>query len=147
MCFGCITLSAFTLFIPVTDASQPTHLPVTNTPGAEMAQVQLSANVPKFRDTVAQMIEQVSQSPDAEILREELTAIHVGLAGVTDLTQAQEIVDDGMDAMAQRVMAAPNADDLIDLLYDLQDRQFGPQAQLQSSITLLGNSKAWGWLS
>ncbi|NCJ07242.1 hypothetical protein GS597_12145 [Synechococcales cyanobacterium C] len=149
MCFGCVTLSAFTLLIPVADAPQPSNVPVLNAPAAKITQTQSMDSVPRFRAAIAQMIVAASQAPDAEIVHEELTSIHANLEGITDIAQAQDIVDDGMDILAQRVLAAPNADALIDLLYDLQTGSLTPQAQLRlpTSTLLSSNHPAWGWLS
>ncbi|NJM67921.1 MAG: hypothetical protein HC851_20770 [Acaryochloris sp. RU_4_1] len=143
MCVGCYTMSIMTLVVPGSEAPPATAVPLIDSPNAKVMQVQPQMSAAEVRAEIAAIIQRLPDSADAQILREEFTAIHQRLAGVTDVSQAHTIVGEGMLSIADRLDTSTNADRVIEILYKIQD----PNAQKQAAHLLLQNKGTWGWLS
>lgn len=117
MCIGCYALPIMTLISPGPEAPPAATVPLIGSPDAQVMQVQPQMSVKEVRAEIAAMIQRLPDSADAQILREEFTAIHQRLEGVTDVSQANTVVGEGMLTIADRVSGNPNANRVIDLLY------------------------------
>lgn len=143
MCVGCYAMPIMTLVSPGPEAPPATSVPLIESPDAQVMQVQPQVSATQVRAEIAAMIERLPDSADAAILREEFTAVHQRLEGVTNVDEANTIVGEGMLNIADRLGANPNADRVIKILYEIQE----PEAQKQASHSLLLKQKSWGWLS
>jgi len=132
-----------TLMSPGPEAPPATVVPLIDAPEAKVMQVQPQQSTAQIRAEIAAMIQRLPNSADAVILREEFTAVHQRLEGITNVDQANTIVGEGMLNIADRVGTNTNADRVIKILYEIQE----PETQKQASHSSLLKQKSWGWLS
>lgn len=157
MCVTCLAFSAMTLFSPVTEAPQPTSLNPSSLSDGQASQVKPMPVAEETRASITQMLKRMPNSPETQILREEFSSLQAKLAGVKDDTKADMIINDGLDTLSKRVMAAPNSDRIIEVLFEMGEA--GANSQMNSiqskllqgpssSVTSFkGQSGSWGWLS
>lgn len=150
MCVGCFVVSAFTLFMPATEAPMgysytaleaPTTISQTQVavPTKQADQIELQ----QLRQALGDMVAAFPQTPESQLLRTEFGALHQQLLATDDLAIANQILDDGFVEVKDKIMAAPNADDLINMMYQVREARF---EKLQAFAPLLPGLKT-GWLS
>ena len=142
MCVGCYAMPIMTLMSPGPEAPPATAIPLIDSPEAKVMQVQPQMSATQVRAEIAAMIQRLPDSADAVILREEFTAVHQRLEGVTNVDTANTIVGEGMLNIADRLGTNANADRVIKILYEIQE----PETQKQAAHPLLKQS-TWGWIS
>lgn len=157
MCVTCLAFSALTLFSPVTEAPQPANGTSANASNTQAKQVKLMPVAEDTRISIAKMLKQMPNSPETRILREEFKSLQAKLAGVKDDAKAEVIIDDGLNALSKRVMAAPNSDRIVEVLFEMREAEANPQLMnstqskllqgLSLSATSDRQSRSWGWLS
>ena len=150
MCVGCFVVSAFTMFMPVTEA--PTGYPgYTNFDAPMISQAQTIAmaeqaeqlELQHLRQALGEMVAAFPQTPDSQILRAEFGSLHQQLQATDDLAIANQILDDGFVEIRDKILAAPNSDHLIEMMYEMREARFD---QMQAFAPLLPGLKT-GWLS
>jgi len=157
MCVTCLAFSALTLFSPV-EAPQPASVAPATIPGRQTSLVQSTSVAQKTRLAITEMLKQLPDSPKTQVVRQELQSLQTRLVGVKDDAKADLIIDNGLNSLSQRVMAAPNSGQLIEVLFELQESKNNQQAAngLQLSLTqgrisrapmIKTQSGSWGWLS
>lgn len=125
MCVSCLAISAMTLFAPVTDMA-PVNGPA---PAVEMtSQTSTMTYAAEAQLTLGAMMAALPQTPDAQMLRDGFTQLQQRLEGVNDDQAASLLVEEEMDALQERVLAAPNADRMIEILFELQESKLNQQA-------------------
>ncbi len=160
MCVTCLAFSALTLFSPVTEPPQPANVAPANIPGGQASLVQSMSVAQETRLAITEMLKQLPDSPETQVLRQEFQSLQARLAGVKDDSKADVIIDSGLNSLSKRVMAAPNADQLIEVLFELQESKNNQQAArllkfptLQSKgvhpvlLNVQAQTRSWGWLS
>lgn len=122
MCVSCLAVSALTFLIPVSDVpasnvsqfmppSASTALPSKVSPGIATAQREIQS-----------VIAQLPLSKDADILRNGLKTFSTRLNAATTDQQAQDILDEETDKLAEAVKKASNAQKIVDILLDIRNR-------------------------
>lgn len=157
MCITCLAFSALTVFSPVTEAPQPANGTSANVSNTQAKQVKLMPVAEDTRISIAKMLKQMPNSPETRILRKEFKSLQAKLAGVKDDAKAEVIIDDGLNALSKRVMAAPNSDRIVEVLFEMREAEANPQLMNSTQSKLLQNlslsatshrqSRSWGWLS
>ena len=95
MCFLCAGFSALTLFAPVTEAPQSTNVTPTNAPHVQYEQINSTKVAQEARIAIASMLNQLPNSPETLILREEFKLMQAQLAMVNNDTKAEAIIYSG----------------------------------------------------
>ncbi len=160
MCITCLAFSAMTLFSPVTEAPQPTNVQPISLSNNQPASASSLSIAEETRISISRLLKQIPNSPETLVLREEFKSLQAKLAGVKDDTKADAIIDDGLNALSKRVMAEPNADRIIEILFELRESKGNQKAasalklnELQRRIAtsslkaLPAEGRNWGWLS
>jgi len=157
MCVTCLAFSAMALFSPVIEAQRPVSVGSANVPGEKFSQVQSMSVAEETRTSITRMLKQLPKSSDTRILHEEFKSLQARLAGVKDDAKAEAIIDDGLNALSKRVTAAPNSDQLMEVLFEMREAKPNPQLinSTQSKLLQGASSSAtpfraygggWGWL-
>ena len=149
MCVGCFVVSAFTLFMPATEA--PTGYTSFDAPVISQSQTVVLAKqaeadqieLEQLRQALGDMVAAFPQTPESQLLRDEFSSLHQQLQATDDLAIANQILDDGFVEVKEKIMAAPNADDLIYMMFQMREARF---EKLQAFAPLLPGLKT-GWLS
>lgn len=158
MCVTCLAFSAMTLFSPVTEAPQPANVAPASVPSTQVRQVKSMSVAEETRIVLTEMLKRMPNSPETRVLREEFKSLQAKLVGVKDDDKADAIIDDGVNSLSKRVMAAPNSDQLIEVLFELREAKNNQQAanilklnmvsgRLSSAPLPKGQSGNGGWLS
>jgi len=135
MCVGCFVISAFTLFLPPSDLP-PTSVVLTSEP--------IAPTVIELRSALAEMKEALPATTTTELLRQELQNLQTQLAQTNDLETTEILVDEGLGQLRDRILSAPNADELIEVLYQMREERYQKSQTFSSSRQ--GQTFAWGWL-
>jgi hypothetical protein len=149
MCVGCFVVSAFTLFMPATEAPTGYGYTAFDAPIISQTQVVIPAKqadqveLQHLRQALGEMVAAFPQTPDSQLLRAEFGSLHQQLLATDDLAIANQILDDGFVEVRDKIMAAPNADDLINMMFEIREARF---EQIQAFAPLLPGLKT-GWLS
>lgn len=120
MCLMCAAFSTMTLFSPVTEAPQPVGVNPISVPNAQTSQVIKS--VPMAEETrisIAKFLQQVPNSPETRILREEFKSMQTKLVGVKDDAKAGAIINGGLNTLSERVTAAPNSEQITEVMNEM----------------------------
>jgi hypothetical protein len=151
MCVTCLAFSVMTLFTPVSEASPtPGVLPE---PVVEQARPALSRSLAEeTRQGISQMLKQIPNSSETQLLQQGFQSLYVRLEKVTEDAAAEAIIDEELEALSQRVQAAPNRDQLVEILFELQEGQYQSQASPNQREQPLSagfgiRAQTWGWLS
>ncbi|MGB3298536.1 MAG: hypothetical protein WBA76_09730 [Phormidesmis sp.] len=123
MCVGCLVISTLTFIVPVSD------VPVSNVPQAVngSAVTTLATSQPEstgiatVEKEIQAVLAQLPDSEDAEFLQEGLETTLARLDTATTDQQAQAIIDEEVNKLSEEFAAAPNADQVIDILLDIRD--------------------------
>ena len=150
MCVGCFVVSAFTMFMPATEA--PTVYPgytsfdmpgISQTQTITMAEQAQQLELQHLRQALGEMVAAFPQTPESQLLRAEFSSLHQQLQATDDLAIANQILDDGFVEIRDKILAAPNSDNLINMMYEMREARFD---QMQAFAPLLPGLKT-GWLS
>ncbi len=156
MCVTCLAFSALTIFSPVTEAPQPATGTPASISNVQASQVKSMPVAEETRVAIAKMLKQLPSSSDAHLLRQELKSLQARLAGVKDDAKAEAIIDQGLNTLSERVMAAPNSDRIVEVLFEMGEAEANPQVNsTQSKLLRVPSSSPtaslrhgnWGWLS
>ncbi len=130
--------------MPATEPGMPSSAPRLLAPSQAQVQIQVSPEIDQLRYAVSAMEQQLAQRPDTQVLASELKLLSNQLALVTDLAIAEELVDDGLNQLRDKILAAPNSEQLIEVMYKLREDRY---QQLQS-FRLFNRQETlhWGWL-
>jgi hypothetical protein len=123
MCVACLVVSALTFIVPVSDA--PTsYVPQSATASAPktLVRTQVSPGIAAVKKEIQVVLAHLPNSSDAEILRNGLKAASTRLNTATSDQQAQDILDEETDRLAEVVKKAPNAQQIADILLDIRNR-------------------------
>jgi hypothetical protein len=161
MCVGCLVVSALTFIVPVSDIPA-SNIPqsITASSPTTLATAQASPGISAVRQEIQAVLEQLPNSEDAEMLQNGLETALTRLNTATSDQQAQSIVDEEVDKLAEALTEAPNAEQVSNILLDIRSRSDADGLQdetglvefqsnagfllLQSSLQL---DKRSGWLS
>jgi hypothetical protein len=161
MCVGCLVVSALTFIVPVSDIPA-SNIPqsITASSPTTSATAQASPGISAVRQEIQAVLEQLPNSEDAEMLQNGLETALTRLNTATSDQQAQSIVDEEVDKLAEALTEAPNAEQVSNILLDIRSRSDADGLQdetglvefqsnagfllLQSSLQL---DKRSGWLS
>ena len=161
MCVGCLVISALTFIVPVSD------VPVSNVPQpidasvpTTLATAQASSGIATVQKEIKTVLAQLPDSEDAELLQNSLETTLIRLNTATGDQHAQVIVDEEMNKLAEALAAAPNAEQVTNILLDIRERSNSSNlqnemgsAELQSNAGLMSLQKGLqlnqrlGWLS
>lgn len=156
MCITCLAFSALSLFTPVTEVPQSVDIQL-----GTVREITFQANSLKVAHenqvASAEMINQLPDSPEMLILKEELQSLRVQLDIAKNDAEAEVIIYDGLQVLSKRVMASSNAEKIIEVLKAMvveeEYVQLTPPASLNrlqdknyGLAPLIGRSKNWGWL-
>jgi hypothetical protein len=123
MCVSCLVVSALTFFIPVSDVPVPNAAQSASTSvSTTLVRPQLSSSIAKVQKEIQAILVQLPNSSGAEILRHSLRATSTRLNTATSDQQAQNILDEENDKLAEAVKKAPNASQIAEILLDVRDR-------------------------
>jgi hypothetical protein len=136
MCVGCFVVSAFTLFLPPTDLPQA--------PGASYSALPPQVEVQQLRSAVAEMKAAIPSAPETSLLREELGTLLVELNGTKDLEETELLLEDGFQNLRDQILASPEADRLMEVLYQIREERFRKNQTLSSLLDQ--PVRRWGWL-
>jgi hypothetical protein len=141
-----------TLFMPVTEVPQAVNSSSASAFSTQASQAQSLSVAEESRIAITGMLKQLPNSPDTQILREEFQSLHAQLAGVKDNTAAEVMIDDKLNALSQRVMVAPNSQQIMEVLFNLREGKYNQQAEnslghQRLSTLFSSQDKQWGWLS
>lgn len=145
MCVGCFVVSAFTLFMPATDAGAPLPVEVFSNPTPSQTQSQDLTTVRELRQAVQAMQAEASRQADTQVIVATLADLADRLAPVTQLDTAEQMVDEGLEQLKTNILAAPNADQLMEVMYHIREQRYH-QLQGFGAFPSQGLSR-WGWLS
>ena len=146
MCVGCFVVSAFTMFMPATDV--PASYTALESPVINQTQMIAQADhadqleLQHLRQALGDMVAAFPQTPESQLLRTEFGTLHQQLQATDDLAIANQILDEGFMDVKEKILAAPNADDLIEMMYEMREARF---EQMQAFAPLLPGLKT-GWL-
>jgi len=146
MCVGCFVVSAFTLFMPVTEAPPTPGYPSLEAAAIPQSQTIATADqieLQQLRQALGEMVAAFPQTPESQSLRAKFDSLHQQLQATDDLAIANQILDDGFVEVKEKILADPNSDQLIDMMYQIREARF---EKLQAFAPLLPGLKT-GWLS
>jgi hypothetical protein len=122
MCVSCLVVSALTFLIPVSDVPA-SNVPQSINPSAPTAlRTKVSPGIAAAQREIQTVIAHLPRSKDADILRNGLKTFSTRLNTATTDQQAQDILDEETDKLAEAVRKAPNAQKIVDILLDIRDR-------------------------
>jgi hypothetical protein len=156
MCLLCVLFSAIELFTPVTASLQAANLTPADVSSPAYSQVNSSKVAVETRSAISQMVAQLPDSPDMRVLRQELLSLKAQLAAVKDDAEADKTINEGLRSMNTRIMAQPNAGQIVEYLKGMLVDDSQPPANSSglkllkskhlNSLSLNGKSNTWGWL-
>ncbi|AIE74718.1 MULTISPECIES: hypothetical protein [unclassified Synechocystis] len=149
MCVGCFVVSAFTLFMPATETPLPDGLSIDAMPPA-LEQTQAiagpmaeQAELKQLQVAIGEMVAAFPANTEGQILKTKFAGLEQQLQAADDLDEANNILDEGFEEIKQKILASPQADALISLMYEIREAQF---ERLQVfAPTIPGRQN--GWLS
>lgn len=149
MCVGCFVVSAFTLFMPPTEAPVPNGLSFDGAPPT-MEQTQVMANpvaeqaeLEQLQLAIGEMVASFPDNAEGQMLKNKFGELERQLQATDDLAEANNILDEGFEEIKQKILASPQADALISLMYEIREAQF---ERLQVFAPTIPGTKN-GWLS
>lgn len=152
MCVTCLAVSVLTLFTPVSETTSTPSV-ILQEPVMEQTRPARSRSLAEAtRQGITQMLQQLPKSADTQLLRQGFQSLYTRLGQVTEDATAEAIIDEELEILSERVQAAPNRDQLVETLFELQEGQYQPQAGLgrvgqQPSLRFAIQVQNWGWLS
>lgn len=140
MCVGCFVVSAFTLFVPVTEVGSPLPPEAFSSP----AQVQDPIMAQHLRQAVQDMQAAASRHPNTQVIVVALGELANRLDPISHLDTAERMVDEALEQLKEDILAAPNADQLIEAMYQLREKRYQQRQGFQPFQSQ--SIKSWGWL-
>ncbi|MGJ3245213.1 MAG: hypothetical protein ACFE0I_03960 [Elainellaceae cyanobacterium] len=134
MCVACLTFSALTLFTPVSEAPQVAD---TQQNGAREIVFTRANTMPLAQETqlaIAQFLDYLPADPEIALLRDGLTQLSVALETAQSDEEAEQMVDDHLNALEDDVFASPNSERIIAVLRDIVIGDNPLQASLLNHI-------------
>jgi hypothetical protein len=123
MCVSCLAVSALTFFIPVSDVpASNIPQPASASAPTTLVKPKVSTGIAAVQKEIQAVLAQLPKSADAEILRSSLKATSIRLNTATSDQQAQDILDEENDKLAEAVKKSPNAPQIAEILLDIRDR-------------------------
>lgn len=156
MCISCLAFSALSLFTPATEA-----LPFIDVQQGTVREITFQADFLKVAQenqvAITMMLNQLPDSPEMLILKEELQLLRVRLDMAKNDAEAETIIYDGLQALSKRVMASSNAEEIIEVLRAMVINEEYVQATRPAYLgrfqeknsdlaPLISHNKVWGWL-
>ncbi|WP_249099479.1 hypothetical protein [Argonema galeatum] len=138
-------------------APQQANLAPVSVPEAVYSQVNTGTVAKDTQSAIAQMLKELPNSHDMSLLREELNSLYARLATVKDDTQAQNLINDSLRSLSERLKAQPNYDRVAQALTAMLVIDDTPQLTKalglkllhnpnKSGISLQNSGKKGGWL-
>lgn len=153
MCVQCVVYSTFMLFMP---APQPANVAPVSVPAPVYSQVSSGTVAKDGQAAIVQMLKQLPNSADMSLLREELNSLYARLATVKDDTEAQNIIDNSLRSLSDRLRAQSNYDRVAEVLTAMLEVEEGSSVKSlglklfhgknNSNINLKSPGKVAGWL-
>ncbi|GEM_PF-1874928 len=154
MCVQCVVYSTLMLFMP---APQPANVAAVNVPEAVYSQVSAGTVARDTQSAIAQMLKELPNSQDMSLLREELNSLYARLATVKDDAEAQNLINNSISSLSERLKAQPNYDRVAQALTAMlvidDDRPLTKALGLKLfhnpnkiGISLQNSGKKGGWL-
>jgi hypothetical protein len=161
MCVGCLVVSALTFIVPVSEvpASNVSQPVTASVPTALLATNQVSPGIAAVEKDIQAVLDQLPDSADAEMLQIGLETTLARLDTATSNEQAQTIVDEEVDKLAEALIEAPNAEQVSNILLDIRAQSDGDSLPNETGLVefqsngfmLLQNglqlNQRSGWLS
>lgn len=156
MCISCLAFSALSLFTPATEA-----LPSIDVQRGTVREITFQADSLKVAQenqvAITVMLNQLPDSPEMLILKEELQLLRVRLDMAKNDAEAETIIYDGLQALSKRVMASSNAEKIIEVLRAMVINEEYVKATRPVDLArfqeknydlapLIIHNKVWGWL-
>ena len=141
MCVGCLVISAFTFIVPVSDASISSAPQTINSSAlTAISTVQQSTGITTIEKEIQAVLAQLPDSEDSELLQDGLETTLSRLDTATTDQQAQAIIDEEVNKLAEALAAAPNADQVANILLDIRNPSITDSFQNGSDSTELQSS-------
>lgn len=141
MCVGCLVISAFTFIVPVSDASVSNAPQTINSSALPvLAIAQPSTGIATVEKEIEAVLAQLPDSEDSALLQNGLEATLVRLDTATTDQQAQAIIDEEVNKLAEALAVAPNADQVANILLDIRNPSVTDSFQNDSDSTELQSS-------
>jgi len=86
----------------------------------------------------------IPSAPGTGLLREELETLLAELNGTTDLEETELLLEDGFQNLRDQILASPEADRLMEVLYQIREERFRKNQTLSSLLDQ--PVRRWGWL-
>ena len=123
MCMGCNLFSALTLFIPAPE-------PAPMIPSAAIVQEVGYSQVQQYnevetitalhvQEAISAMLQEVPNTEDMKFLRQEMLSLQAKMATFDRDSDVEALLDDELKLVSKRVLSAPGADQVIDLLISM----------------------------
>lgn len=154
MCISCLLLSTLMVFTP----AQATEVAPGTIEIFTYNQESSSILARETQAAIASLLNKLPDSSELKSLREELNSFYTKLSTAKDDTQADEIINKGVQGISDRIMAEPNPGKVRDVLFELREAEFNEVSPNVSSLHLLEKTthqlallsdrgSRWGWLS
>lgn len=137
MCVSCLVVSVFTFMVPVSDAPPTAVVQPITTLDTRDVQLNSMPRIAAAQREIQSTIEQLPSSAEAGILRSGLKTFVARLSLAKTEQQAQAILDEETDKLAVAVKKAPNAQQLIDIMLDIRERNYSPEKGLENDSGLI----------
>ncbi len=156
MCVSCLTLSALTLFTPVSETPQPVALQTGAVREIVYTQAPALTVAQETQAAIATMLQQLPVESELHLLRSGLETLQVRLNQAKTDAEAEAMIDQELAHLQQRVLASPSAERIIAVLRGMVLEENTLQSQRGSewllsgkpltAAPLIGATKHWGWL-
>ena len=155
MCVQCLVYSTFSLFMP---APQQAELPPVVSVDPIYSQVQTTSVAKEGENAIARILDKLPTSSDTRMLREGLESLKAKLTTVKDNEQAENLIDDELLSLSERLKNEPNDNKVTEILMkilEVEENQSSGnfsdfnalKSQLSRGISLQSTAKNFGWLS
>lgn len=155
MCVQCLVYATFSLFMP---APQEAELPPVVNVDPIYSQVQTTSVAKEGQNAIARMLDKLPTSSDTRVLREGLESLKAKLTTIKDNEQAENLIDDELLSLSERLKTEPNYDKVAEILMGILETEEGRssgnysefnalQSNLYRGISLQSTVKKFGWLS
>ncbi len=138
MCVSCLVVSVFTFMVPVSDVPPTAVVQPITTSDTRDFQLNSMPRIAAAQREIQSTIEQLPRSAaEAGILRRGLNTFVARLSLAKTEQQAQAILDEETDKLAVAVKKAPNAQQLIDIMLDIRERNYSPEKGIENDSGLI----------
>ncbi|KJH70864.1 hypothetical protein [Aliterella atlantica] len=135
MCTVCLLTSALMMFTPAGDEVKPAQVSVAQ----------------ETQGAIVEMVEDLPKSSDTTLLRQGLLTLHSRLGTTKNDTQAQNVINNELSALSQRLTNSPHAEEVTELLEDMLIEDEPEPEPLVKGVKYAPNkpqakTNNWGWL-